>query len=80
MPPARPPIDPLTDTAFEPDASPGPVPSPCINVCRIDPASGWCEGCTRTLDEIAAWSALSEAERRDLWRLLLARRKMGGAA
>ncbi|MGA1318970.1 MAG: DUF1289 domain-containing protein, partial [Rubrivivax sp.] len=29
------------------------VPSPCINVCRIEPASGWCEGCARTLEEIA---------------------------
>ena len=33
-----------------------PVPSPCISVCRMDAASGLCEGCLRTLDEIAAWS------------------------
>ena len=40
-----------------------PVKSPCTNVCRIDAASGWCEGCLRTLDEIAAWSALDEVAR-----------------
>lgn len=30
-------------------------PSPCNRVCRIDPHSGWCVGCGRTLDEIAGW-------------------------
>ena len=35
-----------------------PVPSPCISVCRMDAESGLCEGCFRTLDEIAAWSVL----------------------
>ena len=38
--------------------------TPCVQVCVLDPATGLCEGCGRTLDEIAAWSALSEAERR----------------
>lgn len=37
--------------------------TPCIKVCVIDPASRLCEGCGRTLDEIAQWSSLSEAER-----------------
>ena len=41
-----------------------PMSSPCINVCRMDEASGWCEGCLRTLDEIALWSLLDEDERR----------------
>ncbi len=41
-----------------------PVASPCINVCRMDEATGWCAGCLRTLDEIAAWSALGEADKR----------------
>ena len=36
-------------------------PSPCIDVCRMDARSGWCEGCLRTLDEIAAWSTLDDA-------------------
>ncbi|MEW5888524.1 MAG: DUF1289 domain-containing protein [Pseudomonadota bacterium] len=40
------------------------VPSPCINVCRMDPATGLCAGCLRRLDEIAAWSAASDEEKR----------------
>jgi len=31
---------------------PVPVESPCVQLCRIDPASGLCEGCARSLDEI----------------------------
>ena len=40
------------------------VPSPCISVCVMDTASGLCIGCLRTLDEIAAWSALDADARR----------------
>jgi predicted Fe-S protein YdhL (DUF1289 family) len=38
-------------------------PSPCISVCRIDPATGWCEGCARTLAEIADWPMLTVREK-----------------
>jgi len=44
-----------------------PVPSPCNSVCRIDAHTGWCEGCFRTLDEIAAWGRLEDGEKRVLW-------------
>jgi len=37
--------------------------SPCINVCVLDPVSGLCRGCGRTLDEIAKWTQLDNAER-----------------
>ena len=37
--------------------------SPCVKVCTYDPGTGLCLGCGRTLAEIAAWSALSDAER-----------------
>lgn len=40
-----------------------PVSSPCIKVCVIDPVGKLCQGCGRTLQEIAQWSRLSEAER-----------------
>jgi len=40
------------------------VASPCINVCRMNPDTGLCEGCLRTLAEIAAWSAMSPDEKR----------------
>jgi uncharacterized protein len=42
-----------------------PVASPCISVCVVDPrGSGVCVGCGRTLDEIAAWIDLGNAQRR----------------
>lgn len=34
----------------------GQVPSPCISICRMDESTGLCEGCWRSLDEIAQWS------------------------
>ena len=51
-----------------------PVASPCSSICRIDAGSGWCEGCLRTLDEIAAWSALDDVAKREVWRELGRRR------
>ena len=39
------------------------VTSPCTKVCTIDPRSGLCIGCGRTLDEIARWASLPENER-----------------
>jgi predicted Fe-S protein YdhL (DUF1289 family) len=48
--------------------------SPCVDVCRMNAASGWCEGCLRTLDEIAAWSRLDDAARRQVLAALPARR------
>ncbi|WP_306303733.1 DUF1289 domain-containing protein [Paraburkholderia mimosarum] len=44
-----------------------PTPSPCINICRMHEASGLCEGCLRTLDEIASWSTFDEAAKRAVW-------------
>jgi predicted Fe-S protein YdhL (DUF1289 family) len=38
--------------------------SPCIAVCQIDPATGYCRGCFRTIEEIAGWLAMSAEERR----------------
>jgi len=45
----------------------GVVPSPCINVCRMNAQRGLCEGCSRTLDEIAGWAAMSDADKRAVW-------------
>jgi uncharacterized protein len=39
-------------------------PSPCTGVCRIDWTFGLCEGCKRTLNEIADWPMLKPAEKR----------------
>jgi len=46
--------------------SPTTPASPCISICRMDEATGWCEGCLRTIDEIAVWSLLDDEERRDV--------------
>jgi uncharacterized protein len=50
------------------------VPTPCISVCRMNDATGLCEGCLRTLDEIAAWSVLDDDARRDVWEAIAQRR------
>ncbi|HEY1326054.1 MAG TPA: DUF1289 domain-containing protein [Casimicrobiaceae bacterium] len=42
-----------------------PVASPCVSVCVLDPGgSGICTGCGRSLDEIASWVDLTNAQRR----------------
>jgi len=50
------------------------VASPCVNVCRMNPGTALCEGCFRTLDEIAAWSSMSANEKRAVLAQLPARR------
>ncbi|HEX6708271.1 MAG TPA: DUF1289 domain-containing protein [Albitalea sp.] len=56
-----------------------PVPSPCNSVCRMNPSTGLCEGCFRTLDEIAAWSRLDDDEKRAVWQRLAQRRQESAA-
>jgi uncharacterized protein len=51
-----------------------PVPSPCVSICVMDAASGLCTGCHRTLDEIAVWSLLDDAEKLEIWAALKQRR------
>ncbi|APA85983.1 DUF1289 domain-containing protein [Paraburkholderia sprentiae WSM5005] len=51
----------------------GGVPSPCISVCRMDASTGWCEGCLRTIDEIAGWSTLDDDAKRAVWDAIEAR-------
>jgi predicted Fe-S protein YdhL (DUF1289 family) len=51
-----------------------PVPSPCTSVCAMDNAWGYCVGCFRTLDEIAAWSVLDAPAKRSVLAALPARR------
>jgi uncharacterized protein len=51
------------------------VASPCVNVCRMDAKSGYCDGCRRSLDEIASWSIYTPAEKRAVLALLSARQQ-----
>jgi len=52
------------------------IESPCTRVCTLDPVSGLCLGCGRSLAEITRWTQMSDAERA---RLLaeLGRRRQG---
>jgi len=43
--------------------APLPTPNPCINICRMDLARQYCQGCRRTLEEIGSWDQMSDAER-----------------
>ena len=57
--------------------------SPCIGVCELDAVSGFCRGCGRRGEEIAAWGIFSEAQRQAILaqlptRLPLTRRRRGG--
>ena len=52
----------------------GEVASPCTSVCEMDARSGYCRGCFRTLDEIAAWSVLDAEGKRAVLAALPARR------
>lgn len=53
---------------FDPETHLGPLPSPCVNICTMDAASGLCQGCRRTIAEIIAWSSASENDKRAIWR------------
>jgi hypothetical protein len=53
--------------------------TPCINICTLDRASGLCLGCGRTVEEIARWSTMGEAERKRIM-TELASRKAGRPA
>jgi predicted Fe-S protein YdhL (DUF1289 family) len=59
---------------------PRPIVSPCVLVCTMDAASGLCLGCRRSLEEIARWARLSEAERDRVMAELPSRRAGGEAA
>jgi predicted Fe-S protein YdhL (DUF1289 family) len=43
-----------------PDAPIARVPSPCIDVCKIDGDTGMCIGCLRTRDEIRGWKNMTD--------------------
>jgi predicted Fe-S protein YdhL (DUF1289 family) len=53
--------------------------SPCVAVCRMEPDTGLCAGCLRTIDEIASWGAMPEGERVKVWQQIDARRAARGA-
>lgn len=59
-----------------PDAPPKAIATPCVKVCIVDPESGFCLGCQRTLMEIAGWARLDDAARDRLMVELPGRRSL----
>jgi len=55
------------------------VTSPCINICRMNGQTGLCEGCFRSLDEIASWSRHGDSEKRRILDAVAQRRAALGA-
>jgi hypothetical protein len=49
------------------------IESPCVKLCVIDAATGFCAGCGRTGAEIGAWLGLSPDARRAVMAELPAR-------
>jgi predicted Fe-S protein YdhL (DUF1289 family) len=49
------------------------VTNPCINICRMDLAGRYCQGCGRTLLEIGRWDQLTEAQRAEVMAALATR-------
>ncbi len=49
------------------------VQSPCIGVCSMDEATGFCRGCYRTIDEIKTWWDMNLSEQKTLLSTLQAR-------
>jgi len=50
------------------------VASPCVRLCAVDPRTGLCRGCWRTLAEIAAWPTLDDDGRRRILEAIGTRR------
>ena len=53
------------------------VASPCTNVCRLHPRTGWCEGCGRSMAEITRWPHANDDERRAILARVEARNAPG---
>ena len=52
------------------------IPStPCINICKINSEDGYCLGCFRTLDEIAVWTQLNDADKERIYKEINERKK-----
>lgn len=39
------------------------IVSPCIGVCAINDANGFCHGCYRTVEEIREWWNMTDEDR-----------------
>lgn len=53
------------------DLPPGLPDTPCVGICStlFDPV---CRGCLRTAEEVGRWIEMSEEDKRQVWRRILA--------
>ena len=62
---------------FDPENLPrdrfGRIASPCVDICALDD-DDICLGCARSIDEICAWGAADDAERRQILQQVAIRR------
>jgi len=70
----------ILEPVFAPVPVPGPetasfMQSPCVRVCSIDPGTGLCAGCGRSIQEIAGWTEMTDDERQRIMSTLSARRR-----
>lgn len=59
----------MTDDVWKRDE----VQSPCIKICVVHPETRLCTGCLRSIDEIGAWSSMSDDARQQVLAELPAR-------
>lgn len=76
--PASTPTRPFVALATTPFVPRGPVPSPCVGVCRMNESRGLCEGCWRTREELVAWGKSSDADKRLIWQRVEQRQEAAG--
>jgi len=62
----------MTDDVWQRDE----IASPCQKICVIHPEAGLCIGCLRSVKEIAGWSRMDPAVRRELMAELPARKDL----
>ena len=53
-------------------------PSPCVSVCQMDPMTGYCVGCLRTIDEIRDWIISTPDERNKILAQIPGRKERSG--
>ena len=58
---------------FDPATHQGALPSPCVDICQINPENGYCNGCLRSMDEIVHWGGANEAYKLAVWYALKSR-------
>ncbi len=50
--------------------------TPCTGICKIDQETRQCQGCLRTIDEIASWATLTPAKRSHIMHALQKRKRL----